>query len=102
MTAAEEIARELSSNIDPSKTIDGTISIDMGDDGQVLIDGRTAPARIEATSEEGDCRMKCSAETFVGLLDGSINGTRAFMTGKLRIAGKQSLAEDMEKLFIEK
>jgi putative sterol carrier protein len=96
---AQEIVAELQKNIDPAATISGTIKVDMGAEGALIIDGRTAPTKIAVSDDDADCTMICSAETFVGLLDGSVNGMKAYMSGKLKISGKDSLADDMEKLF---
>jgi putative sterol carrier protein len=96
---ANEIASQLQASVKPSATIGGSIKVDMGADGAIVIDGTNAPATVTVSDAAADCTMHCSAETFVGLLDGSVNGMRAYMSGKLKISGKDSLADDMDKLF---
>jgi putative sterol carrier protein len=96
---AQEIASELQNNVDPAATISGRIKVDMGAEGTIIIDGRVAPATVAVGNGDADCTMVCSAETFVGLLDGSVNGMKAYMSGKLKITGKDALADEMEKLF---
>lgn len=100
MTAvAQEIANEMQKNVDPTATISGTIKVDLGDEGCIFIDGTTAPAAIRVSDEPADCTMTCSSETYIGLIDGSINGMKAYMTGKLKISGRDSLTDEMDKLF---
>lgn len=96
---AQEIASDLQANLDTTATINGSIKVDMGDEGAIIIDGRKAPATVKVDGGEADCTMVCSSETFTGLLDGSIDGIKAYMSGKLKISGKESLADEMEKLF---
>jgi putative sterol carrier protein len=97
--SAQEIADEMQANIDPAATISGTIKVDMGSEGAIFIDGRTAPATVKVDASAADCTLICSAETFLGLVDGSIDGMKAYMSGKLKINGRDSLADEMDKLF---
>jgi putative sterol carrier protein len=98
-SVAEEIVAGLTQNINPSGAIGGTIKVDMGQDGSIIIDGRSAPASLIISDDAADCTMTCSSQTFVGLMDGSIDGMKAFMTGKLKISGKDSLVDQMDQLF---
>jgi hypothetical protein len=43
-----------------------------------------------------DCEMWCSAETFMRIVQGSLGSNRAFLSGRLRIAGDIGLAMALE------
>ena len=58
------------------------------DEGSIMIDASGA----RAGDEPAEVTMYASAETFQGILDGSLNPTMAFMTGKLKIDGSMGLA----------
>ena len=46
-----------------------------------------------------DCEMWCSAEIFMRIVDGSLGSNRAFLSGKLRIAGDIGLAMRLEDVL---
>lgn len=47
---------------------------------------------VRAGDEEADVTMTADADTFKGILEGDINPTMAFMTGRLKIDGSMGLA----------
>lgn len=57
---------------------EGTIMIDQGG--------------VRAGDDPADVTLTASRETFEGLLDGSVNPTMAYMTGKLSIDGSLPVA----------
>lgn len=46
-----------------------------------------------------DCEMWCSAETFMRIVHGSLGSNRAFLSGRLRIAGDIGLAMKLESFL---
>ena len=47
---------------------------------------------VREGDDETDVTMIASAETFRGILDGDVNPTMAFMTGKLKVEGNMGMA----------
>ncbi|PTE14932.1 SCP2 sterol-binding domain-containing protein [Phaeovulum veldkampii] len=47
---------------------------------------------VRAGEDEAAVTMTASAEVFRGILEGSVNPTMAFMSGKLKIDGSMGLA----------
>src|SRR5699024_9678564 len=41
----------------------------------------------EGETEEADCTLELASDDFVELANGNLNGTQAFMSGKLKIKG---------------
>jgi putative sterol carrier protein len=68
--------------------IEGSVRFVIEDEGVVRIDETGA----SADDGEADCTMTASAETFQGMLDGEINPTAAFMSGRLKVDGDMGLA----------
>jgi putative sterol carrier protein len=56
--------------------------------GAIMMD----PAGVRAGDEPADVTMTAEADVFRGILDGSVNPTMAFMTGKLTVDGNMGLA----------
>ena len=48
-----------------------------------------------------DCEMWCSAETFMRIVHGSLGSNRAFLSGRLKIAGDIGLAMALETFLRE-
>ena len=66
----------------------GSAKIIIKDEGSILLD--TSGAR--AGDGEADVTLTASADTFKGILEGTVNPTAAFMMGKLSVDGNMGLA----------
>lgn len=66
----------------------GSAKIVIKDEGSILLDGSGA----RAGDGPADVTLTASADTFKGILDGSVNPTAAFMMGKLSVDGNMGLA----------
>ncbi|TRW96884.1 SCP2 sterol-binding domain-containing protein [Paracoccus sp. M683] len=69
-------------------SFDSTAKFVIEDEGAIFIDADGA----RAGDDEAEVTLTASRETFEGILDGSVNPTAAFMTGKLKIDGSMPLA----------
>lgn len=69
---------------------DGSAKFVITGEGAVVIDG--GDVRAGSEGDETDVTMTASAETFQGILEGDVNPTMAYMTGKLKIEGSMSAA----------
>lgn len=58
------------------------------DEGSIVIDANGA----RAGDDEADVTLTASRDTFEGMLNGDVNPTTAFMTGKLKVDGNMGLA----------
>jgi putative sterol carrier protein len=76
--------------------IDGSVRFVIEDEGAVRIDetGATADSGTDA-----DCTLTASAETFQSLLDGDLDPTGAFMSGRLTVDGDMGLAMRLGSLL---
>ena len=71
-----------------SDGFDGTAKFEITGEGSIIVDADG----VRAGDEDTDVTMIASAETFRGILDGDVNPTMAFMTGKLKIEGNMGMA----------
>lgn len=67
---------------------DGTAKFMIEGEGAIMLDSDGA----RAGDEEADVTMTADAETFRDILDGALNPTTAFMTGRLKIDGDMGAA----------
>lgn len=69
-------------------SFDGLAKFVIEDEGSILIDETGA----HASDAEADVTLTATAETFQAILEGEMNPTSAFMTGKLSVDGDMGLA----------
>lgn len=69
-------------------TFDGSVKFVIEDEGAIMVD----EAGVREGDEEAECTMTADEETFRGILDGSVNPTSAFMSGKLKVDGDMGQA----------
>lgn len=67
---------------------DGVAKFVVEGEGAIMIDD----AGVRAGDEAADVTLTASAEVFRGILEGDINPTTAFMTGRLSVDGSMGLA----------
>ncbi|HAH09135.1 MAG TPA: sterol-binding protein [Alphaproteobacteria bacterium] len=95
MTEAEEIvfiANEMSKRIGPSSGLNGTLKFDFEGKGCVYLDGKSSPNTVSNDNRAADCTITVSLDTFKKMVARELDGTTAFMQGKLRVAGDMALA----------
>lgn len=67
---------------------DGTAKFVIEGEGSIIIDENGA----RAGDDDADVSLTASTETFKAILDGELNPTTAFMTGKLTVDGDMGQA----------
>ena len=67
---------------------DGTAKFEITDEGCIMVDENG----VRIGDDEADVTMIASAETFRGIIEGDVNPTTAFMTGRLKIEGNMGMA----------
>jgi putative sterol carrier protein len=68
------------------------LKFDFGDDGILVLDATQVPNVISNDDVEAQCTMVLNLENFMEMAEGKLNGTTAFMTGKLKIQGDMGIA----------
>lgn len=69
-------------------SFDGTAKFLVEGEGGIVID----TDGVRAGDDDTDVTLTADVETFQGILDGSVNPTTAFMTGKLSLDGDMATA----------
>jgi putative sterol carrier protein len=75
--------------------LDGSARMVIEGEGSIRID----ESGITADDSDADVTMTADADTFRGMLDGDVNPTMAFMSGRLAISGDMGLAMKLGALL---
>ena len=67
---------------------DGTAKFSIEDEGSIVIDSDGA----RAADDDADVTLSADADTFRAILEGDLNPTAAFMSGKLKVDGDMGAA----------
>lgn len=95
-----QIISKMSGVIGTDSGLGGTIKFDYGDAGSVFIDGKSVPNAVtDGAGKNADCTIGVSLDTFEKMVKGDLDGTSAFMQGKLRVAGDMGLAMKLGPLL---
>src|SRR5262245_25158163 len=104
MMTPQECFDQMSEHLDAdaAKGIDMTIQFNLsGDNGGqwyvAIKDGKVDVRNGPAPS--ANMTMSMSAQDYVDMIMGKLNGQMAFMSGKLKISGDMGLAMKMQNLF---
>ncbi|MCX8508101.1 MAG: SCP2 sterol-binding domain-containing protein [Rhodobacteraceae bacterium] len=78
------------------ETLNAKVGGKFGGNAKIVIKGEGAlmldSTGARAGDEPADVTLTASAETFLGILEGNVNPTAAFMMGKLSVDGNMGLA----------
>ncbi len=100
----QEIERVMKERPEPIQGMNTVYQYDItGDESgtfQLLITNGTAKV-VEGTESTPDCTLTLSDKNFKKMIMGKLNGTAAFMTGKLKIQGSMGLALKLEGILNE-
>ena len=71
-----------------SDSFDGSAKFEIEGEGAIIIDGDG----VRAGDDETDVTLSADADTFQAILEGEMNPTAAFMSGKLSVDGDMGAA----------
>ncbi|MFZ5631385.1 MAG: SCP2 sterol-binding domain-containing protein [Bacillota bacterium] len=96
------ITAALQNNAAKNKGTNGVFQFEIGGDDPMnfyfkLDDG--APSVAEGVADSSNITITMASSDFKDMIDGKLNGTMAFMSGKLKIKGDMSLAMKLESLL---
>jgi len=77
------------------QSFDGSVKFELMGVGAIRIDENG----VSVDDGEADCTLTADADVFQSLMEGDINPTSAFMTGKLKVDGDMGMAMKLGALL---
>jgi putative sterol carrier protein len=94
MPTVQEVTKTMSDN---AAVVSGKrVRLDFGDEGSIFLDG--VANTVNNSDGAADTTVKVSFADFLAMADGSLDGTMAFMQGKLKIEGDMSAAMQLQQV----
>ena len=95
----EAVTAALKDKIGEDCGLGSILKFDFGDQGILVLDATQVPNHISNDDAEANCTMVISLENFMEMADGKLDGTSAFMSGKLKIQGDMGVAMKLGPLL---
>ena len=89
-TAIEALEEKLQ-----GKSVDFSAKFEIENEGSIIVDSNG----VRASSEDTDCTLIATAETFQDILSGQTNPTSAFMSGNLKVEGSMGVAMQLGNIL---
>jgi putative sterol carrier protein len=98
---AKEFFDGLESRVDPAKTagMNASYLFDIEGAGRWSVAVDDGKVTVTEGGESAGTTISTSEETFARIVDGELNPTSAYMTGKLKVKGDMGAAMKLQKLF---
>ena len=95
----EKVTNGLKEKVGEDCGLGASVKFDFGDDGLLFLDATQVPNVVNNEDGEAHCTMAISISDFIDMASGELNGTAAFMTGKLKIQGDMGIAMKLVPLL---
>ena len=90
---------ELEKKVADMDAFGSTVKFDFDGEGAITVDGNSAPPKVSQGGGDADCTITANEETFREMMDGDLDPTAAYMTGKISIDGDMSAAMTMARVL---
>ncbi len=95
----EQVTEGLRERVGEDSGLGASLKFDFGDIGVVYIDGAATPNTVHNEDIDADCTISMTLEDFMSMVNGELDGTTAFMMGKLKVAGDMGIAMKIQSVL---
>lgn len=95
----ESVTNTIKGRVGDDAGLGATLKFDCGDDGVILIDGRSKPNTVSNDNKDADCTIGVALADLEAMMAGDLAPTTAFMSGKLRVEGDMGVAMRLQTLM---
>ena len=95
----EECTQAIRTKVGSDSGLDATLKFDCGDDGVIVIDGKSTPNSVSNTNTDADCTVGITLDNLNAMLTGDLEPATGFMAGKLKVSGDMSVAMRLQRVI---
>ena len=95
----EECTQAIRTKVGSDSGLDATLKFDCGDDGVILIDGKSTPNTVSNTNTDADCTVGITLDNLNAMLTGDLEPATGFMAGKLKVSGDMGVAMRLQRVI---
>ena len=87
-----ELTERVRSAVGADCGVEKTIQFDLGEDGVIVIDGKTKPNAVHNQRVDTDVTLRVAAEDFRRILDRELKGRTLVLSGRVKLRGDIRIA----------
>lgn len=95
----DSITQTIRAKVGDDSGLDATVKFVLEDEGVIFIDGKSTPNSVSNDDQDAECTITMTPENFEALMEGELDPTMAFMTGKLKVEGNMAIAMSLQKVI---
>ncbi len=95
----DEVISALKQRAAGKSAIGARVKVDLGGDGQIMLDGTAGENVISTADGDADCTVTLSLANFAALLEGGLAPELAYLTGRMKISGDMGVVMRMAELM---
>jgi putative sterol carrier protein len=94
-----ECTRRITEKVGADSGLGAKLKFDCGDAGRIFIDGTAVPNHVSHDDAPADCTIKIALADLVALLEGTLEPTTGFMTGRFTVDGDIGVALKLQRVI---
>ena len=95
----EECTQAIRTKVGSDSGLDATLKFDCGDDGVIVVDGKSTPNTVSNNNVDADCTVGITLDNLNAMLTGDLEPATGFMAGKLKVSGDMSVAMRLQRVI---
>ncbi|MHA1536129.1 MAG: SCP2 sterol-binding domain-containing protein [Alphaproteobacteria bacterium] len=88
----EEMTAKVKEKVGEESGLGATLKFAFEDDTVIFVDATKSPNEVSNDDKDADCTLSMTVANFQAMMDGDLDATMAYMSGKLKIDGNMGIA----------
>lgn len=94
----QEATEAVRAKVGTDSGLDATVKFAV-EEGVIYLDAKTVPNVVSNEDKDADCTIRVTLENFTKMLEGDLDATLAYMTGRLKVEGNMGVAMKLSSVI---